>query len=99
MSTRSRLVLGLAAAVSLWVTATNAQDTQSLGDVARQQRVQREKSKTAQDKDKSKDAKPSKVITNEEIPEHAVLYQRPLAIVGPRRLLPRTELSRPPKRM
>ena len=75
MSTRSRLFLGLAAAVSLLVTATNAQDTdtRSLGDVARQQRVQREKSKTAQDqnKDKNQDAKPSKVITNEEIPEHA----------------------------
>jgi len=73
MSTRSRLVLGLAAAVSLLVTASNAQDTQSLGDVARQQRLQREKSKTAQDqnKDKNQDAKPSKVITNEEIPEHA----------------------------
>ncbi|HZW91740.1 MAG TPA: hypothetical protein VFF64_02100 [Candidatus Eremiobacteraceae bacterium] len=73
MSTRSRLVLGLAAAVSLLVTATNAQDTQSLGDVARHQRLQKEKSKAAQDqgKDKNKDAKPSKVITNEEIPEHA----------------------------
>jgi predicted RNase H-like nuclease (RuvC/YqgF family) len=70
MSTRSRLVLVLAAAVTLLVTASNAQDTQSLGDVARQQRLQREKSKMAQDKDKNKDAK-SKVITNEEIPEHA----------------------------
>jgi hypothetical protein len=73
MCTRSRLVLGLAAAVSLLVMATNAQDTQSLGDVARQQRLQREKSKATldKDKDKNKDAKPSKVITNEEIPEQA----------------------------
>jgi flagellar motility protein MotE (MotC chaperone) len=82
MTTRSRLVLGLAAAVSLFASASNAQDTQSLGDVARQQRLQREKSKTAQDKDKGKDAKPSKVITNEEIPEHAASVPEPASDSG-----------------
>lgn len=69
MSIRSGLVLGLAAAASLLASMAYAQDTQSLGDVARQQRQQKEKSKTSHDKD-DKDAKASKVITNEEIPEH-----------------------------
>lgn len=67
MIKRYRFFLGLAAAVSLLAATTYAQDEQSLGDVARQQRQQKEKSKTAHDKD----AKASKVITNEEIPEHA----------------------------
>jgi hypothetical protein len=47
-------------------TAT-AQDSPSLGDLARQQRQQKEHSKPAP----GKDAKAPKVITNEEIPEHA----------------------------
>jgi flagellar motility protein MotE (MotC chaperone) len=70
MSMRSSFFLALAAAVSLLAPMAYAQDTQSLGDVARQQRQQKEKSKTAHDQDKDKDAKASKVITNEEIPEH-----------------------------
>jgi hypothetical protein len=43
-----------------------AQDSPSLGDLARQQRQQKEQSKAAPDKD----AKTSKVITNEELPSH-----------------------------
>lgn len=52
----------LAANVSVF-----AQDAPSLGDLARQQREQKEHAKTAQ----GKDAKAPKVITNEEIPEHS----------------------------
>jgi hypothetical protein len=68
MGTRRRLFLGFATAVSLFAGVAHAQDSQSLGDLARQQRQkQKEQSKTAL----GKDAKASKVITNEEIPEHA----------------------------
>lgn len=66
MSTRLRLFLGVVAGFLLAGTMC-AQDDQSLGDVARQQRQQKEQSKTAP----GKDAKAPKVITNEEIPEHA----------------------------
>ncbi|MGD0989292.1 MAG: hypothetical protein ABR874_15870 [Candidatus Sulfotelmatobacter sp.] len=57
-------------ALSLFLLASSficAQDSPSLGDLARQQRQQKEHSKAATDKN----AKPPKVITNEEIPEHA----------------------------
>jgi hypothetical protein len=67
MGNRCRLFLGLAAVVSLFAAMIGAQDPQSLGDIARQQRQQKKESKTAQ----GKDAKASKVVTNEEIPEHA----------------------------
>ncbi len=65
MSTRYELILVLAAAVSLIAGTARGQDSPSLGDLARQQRQQKEQSKTAP----GKDAKASKVITNEEIPE------------------------------
>ena len=52
-------------------TVVPAQDSPSLGDLARQQRLQKAQAQTAP----GKDAKPSKVITNEEIPEHAVSTQ------------------------
>jgi hypothetical protein len=68
MGIRGTFFLGLAAAILLSATATYAQDEPSLGDLARQQRQQKEKSKTAHDKEK--DAKAPKVITNEEIPVH-----------------------------
>jgi len=42
-----------------------AQDSQSLGDVARRQREQKEQAAVAQGKDPA-----TKVVTNEEIPEH-----------------------------
>jgi len=64
MAARCKLIFVLGAAVSLLAGTTCAQDSPSLGDVARQKRQQ---SKAAQ----GKDAKTSKVITNEEIPEHA----------------------------
>ena len=67
MGNRRRLFLGLAVGISLFAAMANAQEPQSLGDVARQQRQQKKESKTAQ----GKDAKASKVVTNEEIPERA----------------------------
>jgi uncharacterized coiled-coil protein SlyX len=65
MGNRCRLFLGLAVGISLFAAIANAQEPQSLGDVARQQRQQKKESKTAQG------AKASKVVTNEEIPERA----------------------------
>jgi chromosome segregation ATPase len=65
MAARRKLVFVLGAAVSMFAGAAYSQDSPSLGDLARQKRQQ---SKAAQ----GKDAKASKVITNEEIPEHAV---------------------------
>ena len=66
MSTICRPILVFAVAVCLCSGGVKGQDSPSLGDLARQQRQQKEQSKTAQ----GKDAKASKVITNEEIPEH-----------------------------
>jgi hypothetical protein len=67
MSIKCKLILVLTAAACLFADTANSQDSPSLGDLARQQRQQKEQSKTGQ----GKDAKASKVITNEEIPEHA----------------------------
>ena|ERR1700733_3994142 len=66
MRSRFGLILALAAGVVLFAPMTYAQDSPSLGDVARQQKQQKKESKTAQ----GKAAKASKVVTNEEIPEH-----------------------------
>jgi len=63
------------AAACLLAAAAYAQDSPSLGDLARQQRQQKEKSKTAQ----GKDVKPSKVITNEEIHAHTGAASAPAA--------------------
>jgi len=61
-------------AASLFLAATvYAQDEPSLGDVARQQRQQKDKSKNTP----GKDTKAPKVITNEEIPEHAASASKP----------------------
>jgi hypothetical protein len=65
MDMRCRLFLGLVAGAFLFGATANAQDSQSLGDVARQQRQQKELSASVQGKDTAE----SKVITNEEIPE------------------------------
>jgi hypothetical protein len=46
--------------------SANAQDSQSLGEVARQQRQQKEQSANVQ----GQNAVASRVVTNEEIPEH-----------------------------
>jgi chromosome segregation ATPase len=74
MSAKCNVILVLAAAVSLSAGAVYGQDSQSLGDLARRQR-QKEQSKAAQ----GKDAKPSKVITNEDVPEQAGPEPGPLA--------------------
>jgi predicted RNase H-like nuclease (RuvC/YqgF family) len=69
MGTICKPILVITAAVCLFAGGARGQDSTSpsLGDLARQQRQQKEQSKTAP----GKDAKASKVITNEEIPEHA----------------------------
>ncbi len=74
MRTSCRLFF-LSATAGLLVVAAPGQDTQSLGDVARQARQQKQ-TKSAQ----AKDAKPSKVITNEELPEHSA--PEPAAATG-----------------
>lgn len=66
MGMRRRLFLPLTAVFLLLTVAANAQDSPSLGDLARQQRQQKERSTPVQ----GKDAKPAKVITNEEIRAH-----------------------------
>jgi hypothetical protein len=66
MRIRCRYCLLFTAAISLIAVSANSQETPSLGDLARQQRQQKDQAKTTP----GKDAKSSKVITNEEIPEH-----------------------------
>jgi chromosome segregation ATPase len=75
MGIRRKLILVFVAAGSLCAGSANGQDAPSLGDLARQQRQQKEQSKTTQ----GKDTKASKVITNEEIPEHAGSATAPAA--------------------
>jgi len=65
MNTRSRIFLPLGLVVFLACVPAYAQDSPSLGDLARQQRQQKEQVKATP----GKDAKAPKVITNEEIPE------------------------------
>ena len=67
MGIRCRICLLFTATIVLIAVSANSQEALSLGDVARQQRQQKGQSKTTP----AKDAKSSKVITNEEIPEHA----------------------------
>jgi hypothetical protein len=78
MGIQRRLFLGSMAAVFLLAATTYAQDSPSLGDLARQQRQQKEKSKTTQ----GKDAKAAKVITNEVIGAHAATTSAPVAADG-----------------
>jgi hypothetical protein len=67
MGTRCRMFLLFIGAASLGAVGVHSQDAPSLGELARQQRQQKDQSKAAP----GKNTKPSKVITNEEIPEHA----------------------------
>lgn len=69
---KGRLILFLPAVVALAVGTTLSQDSPSLGDLARQQRQQKEQAKAAADKD----GKPVKVITNEQIPERPIAALR-----------------------
>jgi len=66
MNMRGRLYRGLTTGVFLMGASANAQDSQSLGEVARQQRQQKEQSANVQ----GQNAVASRVVTNEEIPEH-----------------------------
>jgi len=74
MGIKCKLILVLTAA-GLFAGSASSQDSPSLGDLARQQRQQKEQSKTTP----GKDAKASRVITNEEIPEHAGPANAPAA--------------------
>jgi hypothetical protein len=67
MLTRGRLAVFFAAAISLPIATAVAQESPSLGELARQQRQQKE----AADK-----SKPVKIITNEQIPEHSAAALR-----------------------
>ncbi|MGA8442905.1 MAG: hypothetical protein WB762_28070 [Candidatus Sulfotelmatobacter sp.] len=78
MGTRYRTLLLFTAMVSLVGGTAHAQDAPSLGDLARQQRQQKEKSRTAA----SKDASSPKVITNEQISGHASVALPPVATTG-----------------
>jgi len=73
-------------AVGLLAALAYAQDSQSLGDAARQARQQKQakeaKSKTAPD------AQPPKVITNEQIPEHPELAPKTAKDGNPRDTTP-----------
>jgi len=64
-----KLILTLFAFSSAWAIG---QDAQSLGDIARQAKQQKQHSEgnTAQSSDPQKPSKSAHVITNEEIPEH-----------------------------
>jgi HAMP domain-containing protein len=66
MSQTSKFLFQLVAVFSLLAAVSVSQDSQSLGDVARQTRQQKQ-TKTAP----AKDAPTRKVVTNDEIPEHA----------------------------
>ena len=80
MATRCRLRLLFRAGLSLVILTASAyaQDAPSLGDLARQQRQQKEKSKTASSKDPSS----PKVITNEQISGHGSGALPPAASSG-----------------
>ena len=81
--TMPRLIFTLAAAISLCTGLAVAQDAQSLGDVARQARQQKQQQgnsnpdtsstdpqNTAPNANDPQTLRPSHVITNDEIPEH-----------------------------
>jgi hypothetical protein len=76
-----RIFLFFVAAISLGAVAANSQDAPSLGDLARQQRQQKQLAKAAP----SKDAKPPKVITNEDC--RRTQYLPPLRPVSANQLL------------
>ncbi len=78
MGTRCRTLLLFSAVVLLAGGIAYAQDAPSLGDLARQQRQQKEKSKAAS----SKDASSPKVITNEQISGNASEALTPVPASG-----------------
>jgi hypothetical protein len=65
MARTYKFILVLAAAISFLATIAKSQDSPSLGDLARQQRLQKASAGV-------KDADASKVITNEEIHQNAI---------------------------
>jgi len=78
MSTRWRFLTLVAGAALFAVATGGAQDSPSLGDLARQQRQKKEQPKTAS----SKDAKSSKVVTNEAMAGPAAGTPASVAVAG-----------------
>jgi hypothetical protein len=72
---KALLILG---ATFLLPVLSPGQDSPSLGDVARQSRQKKQQNQDAQAK-AAQSSKPTKVITNEEIPEHSDADAEPLA--------------------
>lgn len=64
-------------AVACFVSAGYGQDSQSLGDAARQARQQKQKQPSKDAAGKDAKSKTTKVITNDEIPEHSEAVSRP----------------------
>jgi hypothetical protein len=80
MKTRCSIFLLFAAAISPVGGTGYAQDSPSLGELARQQRQEKEQSKLLL----GKDSKAPKVITNEELPENTGSASTPAATHGER---------------
>jgi hypothetical protein len=66
----------ISAVTSLFTVLAIGQDSPSLGDVARQARKQKQQNQDADTK-ATQSSKPTKVITNEEIPEHSEADAQP----------------------
>jgi chromosome segregation ATPase len=74
---RSGGVFILCLAAACCVSTSYSQDSQSLGDVARQTRQQKQKQPTKDTVGKDAKSKTAKVITNDEIPEHPEVVSHP----------------------
>lgn len=75
MHVARRTLAVLSAGIFVCAVLSCAQDSESLGDAARQARLQKQKTKDGVAKSasaKNVSTKPSRIITNDEIPEHAV---------------------------
>ena len=81
MARTYKLILVLAAAISLLATIAKSQDSPSLGDLARQQRLQKASAGV-------KDANAPKVITNEEILQNAIAQPSVDSSSGDHRSMP-----------
>jgi hypothetical protein len=92
MKIRNSFFLGLATASILAVTSF-AQESPSLGDLARQQRQQKEQAKSGD----SKDPKASKIITNEQIPEHPEATPQTRSDNGRSMPFPSNGMKQPPE--
>lgn len=78
MTPMPKQILALTA-VFTFIATMWAQDSPSLGDVARRERQQKQETEAA----RGKNAKPPKVITNEQLPGHAPSTATPVASSAP----------------